>query len=99
MGLALTESARVKCRPVDSPFVPVCLMSLIRALRTLPFQARPPQPRDDALFVATRLGKVPIAVVRSAQARRMTLRVRAAARDVTLTLPSHVSLAGARDFI
>ena len=75
-------------------------MSLFRALRALPFKTRPdPRLREDALFVSTRLGHVPITVRRSTQARRMTLRVRAATRDVTLTLPPGASFAGARDFI
>jgi predicted metal-dependent hydrolase len=40
-----------------------------------------------------------VQVRRHPQARRLTLRVRAAARDVTLTAPPHVPLASARDFV
>lgn len=40
-----------------------------------------------------------VTVRRHPQARRLTLRVRAAARDVTLTAPPHVSLASAREFV
>ncbi|MDI4666093.1 M48 family metallopeptidase [Xanthobacter autotrophicus] len=40
-----------------------------------------------------------VAVRRHPQARRLTLRVRAAARDVTLTAPPHVPLAFAHDFV
>lgn len=75
-------------------------MSLFRAFRSRPLQQRPdPLLRDDALYVDTRLGEVPVVVRRSAQARRMTLRVRSAARDVTLTLPARTSLVAARDFV
>ncbi|GLK68582.1 M48 family metallopeptidase [Hansschlegelia plantiphila] len=75
-------------------------MSLFRALRAPTFQTRhDARLRQEALFVATRFGRVPIAVRRSGQARRMTLRVRAATRDVTLTLPDGASISGARDFI
>ncbi|MFD1331433.1 M48 family metallopeptidase [Methylopila musalis] len=75
-------------------------MSLLRALG-LRAPVRRPEPRavSDALTVATRLGEVAIAVRRTAQARRMTLRVRAAARDVTLTLPARTPIAAARDFV
>lgn len=73
-------------------------MSLLRAFlsRTSP---EPSEPSGDVFSVATRFGPVPIAVRRSAQARRMTLRVRSAARDVTLTLPSRTSPLAARDFV
>ncbi|MGA0532451.1 M48 family metallopeptidase [Hansschlegelia sp. KR7-227] len=75
-------------------------MSLFRAFRSKPQTARPtPRRGDGALLLETRLGDVPITVRRSSQARRMTLRVRAATRDVTLTLPPHASIAGARDFV
>lgn len=40
-----------------------------------------------------------VAIRRHPQARRLTLRVRAAARDVTLTAPLHVSYATASDFV
>lgn len=75
-------------------------MSFLRALRSRPLLARPDaRLREDAFVVATRLGKVPVAVRRSGQARRMTLRVRSATRDVTLTLPDRTSAAAARDFV
>lgn len=75
-------------------------MSLFRAFRSRPFQSRPdPVLRDDALYVGTRMGEVPIVVRRSVQARRMTLRVRTASRDVTLTLPARTPMAAARDFV
>ncbi|GBD50776.1 M48 family metallopeptidase [Methylopila sp. Yamaguchi] len=75
-------------------------MSLFRAFRALPLLARPDaRLHDGALRVDTRLGEVAIAVRRNPQARRMTLRVRSAARDVTLTLPARTSLAAARDFV
>lgn len=44
-------------------------------------------------------GLLRVAVRRHPQARRLTLRVRAAARDVTLTAPPHVPLAFAHDFV
>ncbi|WP_393979249.1 M48 family metallopeptidase [Xanthobacter nonsaccharivorans] len=44
-------------------------------------------------------GPLRVTVRRHPQARRLTLRVRAAARDVTLTAPPHVPLAFARDFV
>lgn len=75
-------------------------MSILRAFRSRPFMARPDAPaRGEALVVATKLGKVAVAIRRSAQARRMTLRVRSAARDVTLTLPDRTSALAARDFV
>lgn len=75
-------------------------MSILRAFRSLPLLARPDaRVRDEAFVVATRLGKVSVAVRRSEQARRMTLRVRSAARDVTLTLPARTSAVAARDFV
>lgn len=40
----------------------------------------------------------PVLIRRHAQARRLTLRVRVATRDVVLTAPPHVSLASIRDF-
>jgi len=42
--------------------------------------------------------RVPVTVRRHPSARRLTLRVRAASRDVTLTAPPHVSLASAKAF-
>lgn len=75
-------------------------MSLLRALRSRHFFARPePRAETEAVVVSTRFGKVAVAVRRSAQARRMTLRVRSAARDVTLTLPARTSAHAARDFV
>jgi predicted metal-dependent hydrolase len=75
-------------------------MSLFRVLRPRPLLVRQdPVAGDGEFLVATRLGKVPVTVRRSAQARRMTLRVRSATRDVTLTLPSRTAEAAARDFI
>ncbi|GLK81604.1 M48 family metallopeptidase [Methylopila turkensis] len=75
-------------------------MSLLRVFRSLPFQSRPdPRLVGDALVVDTRLGQVAVSIRRSAQARRMTLRVRTAARDVTLTLPARTPLGAARDFV
>ncbi|MFG1477236.1 SprT family zinc-dependent metalloprotease [Xanthobacter sp. V4C-4] len=40
-----------------------------------------------------------VAVRRHPQARRLTLRVRSATRDVTVTAPPHVSIAAAGDFV
>lgn len=40
----------------------------------------------------------PVFIRRHAQARRLTLRVRVATRDVVLTAPPHVSMASIRDF-
>ncbi|WP_454915062.1 M48 family metallopeptidase [Xanthobacter sediminis] len=40
-----------------------------------------------------------VSVRRHPQARRLTLRVRSATRDVTVTAPPHVSLAAAGDFV
>lgn len=44
-------------------------------------------------------GPLRVAVRRHPQARRLTLRVRAAARDVTVTAPPHVPLACANEFV
>ncbi|MFS8036073.1 M48 family metallopeptidase [Xanthobacter sp. AM11] len=44
-------------------------------------------------------GPLRVTVRRHPQARRLTLRVRAAARDVTLTAPPHVPLAFAHEFV
>ena len=44
-------------------------------------------------------GSLRVTVRRHPKAQRLTLRVRAAARDVTLTAPPHVSIAFARDFV
>ena len=74
---------------------------LLRALRSRSFLlARPEAPApDDAFVIPTRFGKVAVAVRRSGQARRMTLRVRSATRDVTLTLPARASSVAALDFV
>lgn len=75
-------------------------MSILRAFRSRPVLVRPePGGPEDRLVVATGLGKVAVLVRRSAQARRMTLRVRSAARDVTLTLPERISPVAAREFV
>ncbi len=75
-------------------------MSLLRAFRARTSLLSPDlRAQDEALTVATRFGKIRVAVRRSAQARRMTLRVRSAARDVTLTLPARTAQAAARDFV
>lgn len=78
-------------------------MSLLRAFRfpTL-FAPRPaprPRPGPEAAVVSTRFGDVPITVRRSERARRMTLRVRAATRDVTLTLPVRTAAGAAHAFV
>lgn len=73
---------------------------MLRTQRAWPFLSRSdPSARDEAFVIPTRLGKVAVAVRRSGQARRMTLRVRSATRDVTLTLPDGASSAAALDFI
>ncbi|WP_020179502.1 SprT family zinc-dependent metalloprotease [Methylopila sp. M107] len=75
-------------------------MSLLRAFRSKALSSPSGErPSEEALTVATRFGKVAITVRRSVQARRMTLRVRSAARDVTLTLPARTAQAAARDFV
>lgn len=75
-------------------------MSLFRVLRPRPLPVRQETAAGpDAFVVSTRLGAVPVTVRRSSQARRMTLRVRSATRDVTLTLPSRTAETAARDFV
>ncbi len=60
-------------------------------------RARPAEKADTLELVLD--GEVtPVFIRRHAQARRLTLRVRAATRDVVLTAPPHVSLASIRDF-
>lgn len=53
----------------------------------------------DVIDVAHEGRLVRVAVMRSAAARRITLRVRAATRDVVVTLPRRASLAAARSFV
>ncbi|OYX15215.1 MAG: metal-dependent hydrolase [Rhizobiales bacterium 32-66-8] len=62
-------------------------------------QDKPPRPRA-AEAIELRLDDevVRVTVRRHPSARRLTLRVRAATRDVTLTAPTHVSLASAEAF-
>lgn len=57
------------------------------------------EPQAPVLNLALRSGEVSVLVRRNPRARRMTLRVRAATRDVVLTLPARVALAAARDFL
>jgi predicted metal-dependent hydrolase len=75
-------------------------MSLFRAFRSRSIEPPVnPAAADNVVFVATRLGPVAITIRRSVKARRMTLRVRAATRDVTLTLPPRTALSAGRDFV
>ncbi|WP_245479637.1 M48 family metallopeptidase, partial [Hansschlegelia zhihuaiae] len=75
-------------------------MSLFRAFRSKPLLTLPDaRVSEDAFVLPTRLGKVSVAIRRSSQARRMTLRVRSATRDVTLTLPARTSVSAAHDFV
>ena len=64
-------------------------------------QDRSAPPRATAEWIELSLddGALRVAVRRHPNARRLTLRVRAAARDVTLTAPPHVSLAAASAFV
>lgn len=79
---------------------PPSSMSLLRAFRSRRPVTRPsPAGEAEAFVVSTRLGTVAVAVRRSEQARRMTLRVRSAARDVTLTIPPGASRFAAQDFV
>jgi len=64
-------------------------------LRAL-FQRRPPEPRT--IEVAVEADVYPIRVRRHPQARRYTLRIQAATREVVLTMPPRGSLREARDF-
>ena len=64
-------------------------------LRAL-FQRRPPEPRT--IEVAVGADVYPIRVRRHPQARRYTLRIQAATREVVLTMPPRGSLREARDF-
>ncbi len=58
------------------------------------------QPAEEAGQLEMMLDGVrtPVIIRRNAQARRLTLRVRAATRDVVLTAPPHVSIASIREF-
>lgn len=64
-------------------------------------QDRQAPPRAGAESIEILLDGEPlrVAVRRHPKARRLTLRVRAVTRDVTLTAPPHVPLASARDFV
>lgn len=57
-----------------------------------------PAEKADTLELVLDGEVTPVFIRRHAQARRLTLRVRAATRDVVLTAPPHVSLASIRDF-
>ena len=59
-------------------------------------QPKPPAPATIELLVAGEA--ISVIVKRAAQARRYTLRVRAASRDVLLTMPARGTLASAREF-
>ncbi|MBK9083702.1 MAG: M48 family metallopeptidase [Rhizobiales bacterium] len=64
------------------------------------FRRDAPRVADTRYFdIALDEGVARVAVKRSATARRFTLRVRAATRDVVLTIPKRGSLAAARDFV
>jgi len=63
------------------------------------FRQTTPTPAPDVIDVAHDGCVTHVAVVRSAQARRITLRVRAASRDVVVTVPRRASLASARAFV
>lgn len=58
-----------------------------------PIESLPP------LAVQVAGARIGVAVRRNPRARRMTLRVRAASRDVVLTLPARVTMHAARDFL
>jgi predicted metal-dependent hydrolase len=64
-------------------------------LRAL-FQRRPPEPRT--IEVAVEADTYSVRVRRHPQARRYTLRIQAATREVVLTMPPRGSLREARDF-
>ena len=59
-------------------------------------QPKPPAAATIQLVVAGEA--ISVTVKRAPQARRFTLRVRAASRDVLLTMPARGTLAGAREF-
>jgi predicted metal-dependent hydrolase len=56
-------------------------------------------PAPDVIDLAHEGGVTRVAVLRSASARRITLRVRAATRDVVVTAPRRAALAKVRDFV
>lgn len=62
------------------------------------FRRREPAPAAKTLELMIAGERVSIAVRRVATARRYTLRVRTAQRDVVISMPSRGSLAAARDF-
>jgi predicted metal-dependent hydrolase len=62
------------------------------------FQRRPPAPSVAEIEVAHAGEVYRVALKRLASARRFTLRVRAASRDVLLTMPTRSSLKSAREF-
>lgn len=67
-----------------------------------PIRRNPPaaQPsRPESIEIMLDGAPIEVQVRRHAQARRLTLRVRAAARDITLSAPPHVPLSSARDFV
>ncbi|MGQ3672333.1 M48 family metallopeptidase [Xanthobacter sp. TB0136] len=63
-----------------------------------------PREKTPAVAVPERLDmeldgvRTPVFIRRNAKARRLTLRVRAASRDVVLTAPPHVSIASIKEF-
>lgn len=64
------------------------------------FRQTAPDPAAPDVIDVTHDGRlVRVAVMRSTSARRITLRVRAATRDVVVTLPRRASLAAARSFV
>ncbi|MBS7542313.1 M48 family metallopeptidase [Ancylobacter oerskovii] len=74
---------------------------LFRRPPTLPLEKRQPPARREATSLALRVdgSEVIVALRRDARARRYTLRVRAATRDVVLTLPARGSLKEATAFL
>ncbi|MDQ0503536.1 M48 family metallopeptidase [Xanthobacter agilis] len=58
-----------------------------------------PQKRCEAIALELEGEELCVSVRRHPQARRLTLRVRSATRDVTVTAPPHVTLAAAGDFV
>lgn len=82
----------------SSSLGPPMFLSKLRSLATSsrPRAAAPAEPSHFTVLVAGT--PVEVALRRNARARRYTLRVRAASRDVVLTLPAHGSLREARAF-
>ena len=62
------------------------------------FQRRPPIPPTAHVDVSHGAEVYRVALKRMASSRRFTLRVRAATRDVVLTMPARSSLQSAREF-